>query len=152
MKRGFYQENLQKGLLIYMIFLSSNEQRKRKVKDICKKYNDLPPNIVKQIVEYELSKDKKINLRRSISDIKVINERISKYEEAINVVLKGKAVINNPYAYEFPVIIDLGNGYCTRMTVMEAIEKIKSLYKTKRNIIAGARYEYAIKEYVNEIK
>ena len=96
-----------------MVFLSSNEQRKRKIKDICKKYNNLPQNIVKQIVEYELSKDKKFNLNRSIKEMRVLNERIAIYENAIKDAIKTREVINNPYVYEFPVIIDLGNG-CIR--------------------------------------
>lgn len=131
-----------------MIFLSSNEQRKRKIKDICKKYNDLPQNIVKQIVEYELSKDKKFNLNRSIKEMRVLNERISVYEKAIKDVIKGREIINNPYVYEFPMVIDLGNGYGQRMTVMEAMNKLGSYRRMRREIIADARYEYMIKKYI----
>ena len=131
-----------------MIFLSSNVQKKRKINDICKKYNDLPPKIVKQIVEYELSKDKKFNLRRSVSEMRALNERITIYEKAIKDVIKAREVINNPYVYEFPVIIDLGNGYCTRMTVMDAMNKLDSYRRMKREIIRDARYEYMIKKYV----
>ena len=131
-----------------MIFLSSNMQRKRKIKDICKKYNDLPPNIVKQIVEYELSRDKKFNLNRSIKEIRVLNERIRIYENAIKDAINAREVINNPYVYEFPMIIDLGNGYGTRMTIMEAMNKLDSYCRMKREIIADARYECMIKKYV----
>lgn len=135
-------------MLIYIIFLSSNEQRKRKIKDVCKKNNDLPQNIVKQIVEYELSKDKKFNLNRSIKEMRVLNERISVYEKAIKDAIKGREIINNTYVYEFPVIIDLGNGYGQRMTVMKAMNKLDSYRRMKREIIADARYEYMIKKYV----
>lgn len=131
-----------------MIFLSSNEQRKRKIKDICKKYNDLPQNIVKQIVEYELSKDKKFNLNRLIKEMRVLNERISVYEKAIKDVIKERELINNTYVYEFPVIIDLGNGYGQRMTVMKAMNELDFYRKIRREIIADARYEYMIEKYV----
>lgn len=131
-----------------MIFLSSNEQRKRKIKDICKKYNNLPQNIVKQIVEYELPKDKKFNLNRSIKEMRVLNDRISIYENAIKDAIKAREVINNPYVYEFPVIIDLGNSYGERMTVMEAMNKLDSYRRMRREIIADARYEYMIEKYV----
>lgn len=131
-----------------MIFLSSNEQRKRKIKDVCKKYNDLPQNIVKQIVEYELSKDKKFNLNRSIKEMRVLNERISVYEKAIKDVIKGREIINNTCVYEFPVIIDLGNGYGQRMTVMKAMNKLDFYRKMRKEIIADARYECMIEKYV----
>lgn len=135
-----------------MIFLSSNKQRKRKIKDICKKYNDLPQNIVKQIVEYELSRDKKFNLNRSIKEVQALNERIVIYEKAIKDVIKAREVINNPYVYEFPVIIDLGNGYGTRMTVMEAMNKLDSYRRMRRGIIADARYKYMIEKYVTPLQ
>lgn len=135
-----------------MIFLSSNEHRKRKIKDICKKYNDLPQNIVKQIVEYELSKDKKFNLKRLIKEMRALNERIVVYENAIKDVIKAREVINNPYVYEFPAIIDLGNGYGTRMTVMDAMNKLDSYRRMRREIIADVRYEYMIEKYVTPLQ
>lgn len=130
-----------------MIYLSSNKQRKRKIKDVCREYKELPPYIVKQIIDYELSKDKKTNLHRTINEVRVLNERITIYEKAIKTAIKGKKIVGNYHIYEFSVFTDLGNGYCSRMTVSEAINKLNFYKRVKRESIADARYNYIIKKY-----
>lgn len=130
-----------------MIYLSSNKQRKGKIKDVCKKYKELPPYIVKQIIDYELSKDKKTNLHRTINEVRVLNERIDIYKKAIEVAIKGQKIVGNYYIYEFPVFIDLGNGYSSRMTVNEAMNKLDFYKKVRRENIANTKYEYMIEKY-----
>lgn len=131
-----------------MIYLSSNEQRKRKIKDICKKYKELPPYIVKQIVDYEFSKDKKINLHRTINEVRVLNEKIAIYKNGIEAAIKAKKLIDNCDIYECSVFIDFGNGYCSRMTVNEAMDKLEFYRRLRREHMADVRYEYMIKKYI----
>lgn len=131
-----------------MIYLSSNKQRQKKIKDICKKYKEPPPYIVKQIIDYELSKEKKIDLHRTISEVRVLNERITIYKNGIEAAIKSKKLINNCDIYECPVFIDLGNGYCSRMTIEEAMDKLELYRKIRRECIMDAKYEHMIKRYV----
>lgn len=127
-----------------MIYLSSNTKRKEKIKNIYKKYNDLPPHIVKQIIDYKLNKSNSFSLNKAIKDVWNINQEIVKTETAIQDVIKSVKMINSPYIYELPVFIDCGK-YATRTTVKFAIDRLNQLRNTRREIIQTARYEYTIR-------
>lgn len=127
-----------------MIYLSSNTKRKEKIKNIYKKYNDLPPHIVKQIIDYKLNKSNSFSLNKAIKDVWNINQEIVKTETAIQDVIKSVKMINSPYIYELPVFIDCGK-YATRTTVKFAIDRLNQLRNTRREIIQTARYEHTIR-------
>lgn len=131
-----------------MIYISSNKERKIKIKDICKKYKELPPYIVKQIVDYEIDKSNKFDLSKAIKNIWHINQEISNTEKAIKNEIKTANIIDNPLIYELPVFIDCGNGYATRTTVRLAMDRINELHKTRRRIIQTARYEHAVRPFL----
>lgn len=131
-----------------MIYLSSNKERKTKIKDICKKYKELPPYIVKQIVDYEIDKSNKFDLSKAIKNIWHINQEIFDTEKAIKDEINAIKTIDNPLIYELPVFIDCGNGYATRTTVRLAMNRIDELRKTKRRIIQIARYEHATRPFL----
>lgn len=131
-----------------MIYLSSNKERKTKIKDICKKYKELPPYIVKQIIDYEIDKSNKFDLRKAIKDIWNINYEISITEKAIKDEIKAIKTINSPLIYELPVFIDCGNGYATRTTVKLAMDRIDELRRIRRQIIQTARYEHAVRPFL----
>lgn len=133
-----------------MIYVSSSNVNKEEIKRIYKKYHDLPPDIIKQIVDYKINKDKKFNISRAIGEVRDINEEISKTEDAIRIAIKGQELIKQFYAYtyEIPVMIDCGDGYSTRTTISLAMDRITYLKKWKREIMQNARYERAIKPFV----
>ena len=132
-----------------MIYLSSNRERKTKIKNICKKYKELPLYIVKQIIDYEIDKSNKFYLRKAIKDIWNINHEISITEKAIKDEIKAVKMINSPLVYELPVFIDCGNGYTTRTTVKLAMDRIDELRRIRRRIIQTARYEHAVRPFLN---
>lgn len=131
-----------------MIYLSSNKERKIKIKDICKKYKELPPYIVKQIIDYEIDKSNKFDLRKAIKDVWNINHEISITEKAIKDEIKAVKTINSPLIYELPVFIDCGYGYATRTTVKLAMDRIDELRKIRRQIIREAKYEHVVRPFV----
>lgn len=131
-----------------MIYLSSNKERKAKIKDVCKKYKELPSYIVKQIIDYEVDKSNKFDLSKAIRDIWHINQEISNTEKAIENEIKAVKTIDNPLIYELPVFIDCGNGYATRTTVKLAMDRIDELRKTRRRIIQIAKYEYTVRPFL----
>lgn len=133
-----------------MIYVSSSNVNKEEIKRIYKKYHDLPPDIIKQIVNYKINKDKKFNISRAIREVIDINEEISKIEDAIRIAIKGQELIEQFYAYtyEFPVMIDCGGGYSTRTTIGLAMDRITYLKKWKHEIMQNARYERVIKTFV----
>lgn len=98
-----------------MIYLSSNKERKTKIKDICKKYKELPPYIVKQIIDYEIDKSNKFDLKKAIKNVWNINHEITITEKAIKDEIKAVKTINSPLIYELPVFIDCGYGYATKL-------------------------------------
>lgn len=133
-----------------MIYVSSSNVNKEEIKHIYKKYHDLPPDIIKQIVDYKTNKDKKFNISKAIREVRDINEEISKTEDAIRIAIKGQELIEQFYSYTFeiPVMIDCGGGYSTRTTISLAMDRITYLKKWKREIMQNARYERAIKPFV----
>ena len=134
--------------MVDLIYLSSNKERKAKIKDVCKKYKELPPYIVKQIIDYEIDKSNKFDLSKAIKDIWHINQEIFNTEKAIKDENKAVKTIDNPLIYELPVFIDCGNGYATRTTVRLAIDRIDELRKTRRRIIQIARCEHAVRPFL----
>ena len=137
-----------KGGVNNMVYLSSNKQRKVKIKDICKKYKELPPYIVKQIIDYEIDKSNKFDLNKAIKDVWNINHEIFITEKAIKNEIKAVKTIDSPIIYELPVFIDCGNGYATRTTVKLAMDRIDELRRIKREIIQTAKYEYAVRPFL----
>ena len=131
-----------------MIYLSSNTERRKKIKNICKKYSDLPSYIVKQIIDYKLDKSNKFDLRKEIKNVWNIDQEISKTESAVNDAIKTVEVINNPYIHELLVYIDCGGEYSIRTTVKLAIDRISYLRKKRRQIIQTARYEHVVRPFV----
>lgn len=127
-----------------MIYLSSNTKRREKIKDIYKKYNDLPSHIVKQIIDYKLNKSNSFNLSKAIKDVWNINQEIAKTEAAIQDAIKSVKMINSPYIYELPVFVDCGK-YATKTTVKFAIDRLNQLRNTRREIIQTARYEHVVR-------
>ena len=136
-----------KGGANNMIYLSSNKERKSKIKDICKKYKELPPYIVKQIIDYEIYKSNKFDLSKAIKDVWNINHEISITEKAIKDEIKTVKTIDSPLIYELPVFIDCGNGYATRTTVKLAMDRIDELRRIRRRIIQTARCEHAVRPF-----
>ena len=137
-----------KGGVNSMIYLSSNKQRKAKIKDICKKYKELPPYIVKQIIDYEIDKSNKFDLSKAIKDVWNINHEISITEKTIKDEIKAVKTIDSPLIYELPVFIDCGNGYSTRTTVKLAMDRIDELRRIRRRTIQTARYEHAVRPFL----
>lgn len=134
-----------------MIYVSSSCVDKAEMKRLYKKYHDLPPDIIKQIVDYKTNKDKKFNISKAIREVRDVNEEISKTEDAIRLAIKGQNLVEQLYAYtyEFPVMIDCGGGYSTRTTIGLAMDRITNLKKWKREIMQNARrYEHVIKPFV----
>lgn len=141
-------EEDKKGSINIMIYLSSNKQRKAKIKDICKKYKELPPYIIKQIIDYEIDKSSKFDLNKAIKDVWNINHEIFITEKAIKNKIKVAKMINNPFIYELPIFIDCGNGYATRTTIKIAIDRINELRTIRRGIIQTARYKHTIRSFL----
>lgn len=141
-------EEDKKGGINTMIYLSSNEQRKAKIKDICKKYKELPPYIIKQIIDYEIDKSNKFDLNKAIKDIRNINHEIFITENAIKNKLKAAKIIDSPFIYELPIFIDCGNGYMTRTTIKVAMDRINELRTLRRKIIQMARYKHTIRPFL----
>lgn len=135
-----------------IIYISSNKERKTKIKDICKKYKELPTYIVKQIIDYEIDKSNKFDLSKAIKEIWHINQEISYTEKAIKDEIKAVKTIDNPLIYELPVFIDCGNGYATRTTVRIAMDRIDELRKTRKRIIQIARYEHTVRPFLRKKK
>lgn len=131
-----------------MIYLSSNEQRKAKIKDICKKYKELPPYIIKQIIDYEIYKSNKFDLNKAIKDVLNINREIFITKNAIKNKIKAVKMIGSPFIYELPIFIDCGNGYTTRTTIKLAIDRINELRTIRREIIQTARYKHTIRPFL----
>lgn len=131
-----------------MTYLSSNEQRKAKIKDICKKYKELPPYIIKQIIDYEIDKSSKFDLNKAIKDVWNINHEIFITKKAIKDKIKVVKMIDSPFIYELPILIDCGNGYTTRTTIKIAIDRINELRTIRREIIQTARYKHTIRPFL----
>lgn len=131
-----------------MIYLSSDEQRKAKIKDTCKKYKELPPYIIKQIIDYEIYKSNKFDLNKAIKDVRNINREIFITENAIKNKIKLIKTIDSPFIYESPIFIDCDNGYTARTTIKVAIDRINELRTIRREIIQTARYKHTIRPFL----
>jgi hypothetical protein len=129
------------------MYLSSNAERRQKIKNICRKYQELPPYIVKQIIDWELSREEQ-TISDKIKQYRHLCCEEKKLEKALREAIKGKSVINNPYIYEQLIMIDLNNGYSFGLTVGQALERLKVIKRIKRNIVTDVRINYAIRPFL----
>lgn len=65
------------------VYASSNKARRKEISAICKKYQELPPYIIKQIVDWKLSNNKP-TLSEQVQKVRELNEDIFRITFAIN--------------------------------------------------------------------
>jgi hypothetical protein len=129
------------------IYISSNAKKWQKIKSICKKYQELPPNIVKQIIDYELSKDK-MTIHQAFTEYRCLAHEQKCIEDAINRVVRGREINDNPYIYYAIIFVDLEDDMLSyKTTVGEALKRLRWLMYTKHMIIRDARVNYVTQPF-----
>jgi hypothetical protein len=132
------------------VYLSSNTKRRQKIKDICKKYQDLPSDIVKQIIDYKLSKEKK-TINEIFKEYRCLVYEEKSIENAVRQAIKGHQIEDNPYIYDLIIFVDMGNeGFPCRLTVGQALKRLEVIRDIKRKIIREARFNHVIRPFVRK--
>lgn len=117
-----------------------SSKRRWQLKHWYKEYNDLPVDIIKQIIDYKLTQ--RHSIHDKVESIRKINERIKKYESA----LKNHQVYRDVLAkypdiyFDDGIYIDEG-GYSYRIPMADYKIEIRWLKEQRRKIIASCKYD-----------
>ena len=114
--------------------------RQKELKGIYKQYNDLPLNIVKQIIDYKSNKPHSVS--KYIETIKKLNKKISWYENCLKRHKEFHEAIGNDIFSSTNVMIDYGNGYGHYMEQIECIHEILALKSMRNSVIARCKYDH----------
>lgn len=112
-----------------MSIKSNQKKRRAKIKQISKKYEELPPNIVKQIIEFELNKEPK-----NISFAKV-------REEIIEI---DKTIENLEFRLQ---LWEDEHSYGVIFLKQRIKENLIELYKKRKELMFRAKSEISYRKY-----
>ena len=124
------------------IYLSSSSIDKKEIKRLYKKYNDLPNNIIKEIIEYKLNQQHKIDY---IDNIRRLDVEIKRYKKAIEGYI---SLRKNIITISDRVCIPCDDnkfGYCTMVDKEFAMKHLEELIKIRKENLQDAGYEYFCK-------
>jgi hypothetical protein len=132
------------------VYLSSNTKRRQKIKDICKEYQNLPSDIVKQIIDWKLSKEKK-TINEAFKEYYCLVYEEKSIENAVKQAIKGHRIEGNPYIYDLIIFVDVGNeGFSYRLTVWQAVKRLEVIRDIKREIIREARINHVTRPFLRK--
>ena len=68
----------------HLVNISLDEIRKILIKDICRVYKELPPHIVKQIIDYKLNEELENSLKEIILKVRYLNRTIELHKKEVD--------------------------------------------------------------------
>lgn len=126
-----------------MVYVSSRDNSKE-IKKLYKKYDELPNEIIRQIIHIKVNEKQSIKISEAITKIKKIKIEILEIQKAVNNYELYNRKDDESEFFRRNILVDRGNGYVLAMDIKEVIDRMAYLKSLNQEIMNELRYKQAM--------